>query len=390
MRCRRPQGLLASPPCDDPRPVGRALEELETIRPTRRILPALLLGLVATLAAAGGAAAEPSQVEQQQARAESVLAQIQQIDSELSHAVEAYNLANVKLDRIKSDLERNTRHLGLAKQNLGSAEKRLADRVVSLYTSGQENSTVAVLLGASSLDELLDRIETANRVSDQDATTLGQVIRYRAQVKRERLQLKKARVAQAQIVTTKASQKAAIESQLRQRQSMLAGIRGEIRRIQAAERRRSLAIAASLQGQNFANSASTGVGAAGVTPDGAVVAPPARYGGVVGIAMRYLGVPYRWGGASPSGFDCSGFTMYVYAQVGVSLPHYTGSQWGMGTPVSRDQLEPGDLVFFNGLGHMGIYIGGNNFIHAPHTGDVVKISSMTGWYSSTYVGARRL
>ena len=349
-----------------------------------------MLGLIATLAAAGGAAAEPSQVEQQQARAESVLAQIQQIDSELSHAVEAYNLANVKLDRIKSDLVRNTRHLGLAKQNLGSAEKRLAERVVSLYTSGEENSTVAVLLGASSLDELLDRIETANRVSEQDATTLGQVIRYRAQVKRERLQLKKARVVQAQIVATKASRKAAIESQLQQRQSMLAGIRSEIRRIQAAERRRSLAIAASLQGQNFVNSPSTGVGAAGVTPDGAVVAPPARYGGVVGIAMRYLGVPYRWGGASPSGFDCSGFTMYVFAQVGVSLPHYTGSQWAMGSPVSRDQLQAGDLVFFNGLGHMGIYVGGGNFIHAPHTGDVVKISSMTGWYSSTYVGARRL
>ena len=138
---------------------------------------------------------------------------------------------------------------------------------------------------------------------------------------------------------------------------MLAGIRSEIRRIQAAERRRSLAIAASLQGQTFSSSAS-GLGAAGVTPDGAVVAPPSRYGGVVGIAMRYLGVPYRWGGASPSGFDCSGFTMYVYAQIGVSLPHYTGSQWGMGTPVSRDQLEAGDLVFFNGLGHMGIYVGG--------------------------------
>jgi peptidoglycan DL-endopeptidase CwlO len=347
-----------------------------------------LVGLVAMLAAAGGATAEPSQVEQQQARAQSVLAQIQQIDSDLSHAVEAYNLANVKLDRIQSDLVRNRRHLGLAKTNLGTAEKRLAERVVSLYTSGEENSTIAVLLGASSLDELLDRIETANRVSDQDATTLAQVISYRAQVKRERAQLKKARVAQARVVATKASQKASIERQLAQRQSMLAGIRDEIRRIQAAERRRSRAIAASLRGQTFESS--TGVGAGGVTPDGAVVAPPARYGGVVGIAMRYLGVPYRWGGASPSGFDCSGFIMYVYAQVGVSLPHYTGAQYAMGSPVSRDQLEAGDLVFFNGLGHAGIYVGGGNFIHAPHTGDVVKISSMTGWYASTYVGARRL
>jgi cell wall-associated NlpC family hydrolase len=107
--------------------------------------------------------------------------------------------------------------------------------------------------------------------------------------------------------------------------------------------------------------------------------------------MQYLGVPYVWGGASPSGFDCSGFSMYVYAQLGVSLPHHAASQYGMGTPVSKDQLQAGDLVFFNGLGHMGIYIGGGQFIHAPHTGDVVKISSLSdSWYARTWVGARRL
>ena len=83
--------------------------------------------------------------------------------------------------------------------------------------------------------------------------------------------------------------------------------------------------------------------------------------------------------------------MYVYAQVGVSLPHHAASQYGMGSPVSRDQLAgPGDLVFFNGLGHNGIYIGGGQFIHAPHTGDVVKISSLSdSWYAATYVGASR-
>ena len=356
----------------------------------RRILWAFLLGVVATLAVAGGAAAEPSPEQQRaEARAQDVLAQIQAIDSSLSHAIEAYNLANVKLDRIQKDLVRNRRHLGLAKQNLGSAHQRLADRVVSLYTSGEDNSTVAVLLGSSSLNDLLDRVETANRVSEQDATTLKQVIRYRGQVKRERVQLTRAQVAQAQIVATKAAQRASIQSQLNERESKLAGIRSEIRRIQAAERRRSLAIARQISGQTF-NTSASGFGVAGSTPDGAIVAPPSRYGGVVGIAMRYLGTPYRWGGASPGGFDCSGFTMYVYAQMGVSLPHYTGSQWGMGTPVSRDQLEAGDLVFFNGLGHVGIYVGGGNFIHSPHTGDVVKISSMTGWYDSTYMGARRL
>src|SRR5207248_8021502 len=132
------------------------------------------------------------------------------------------------------------------------------------------------------------------------------------------------------------------------------------------------------------------VGPTASTPDG-TVAPPSQYGGVVGIAMRYLGVPYVWGGASPSGFDCSGLVMYAYAQMGISLPHYTGAQWNVGVPVSRSDLQPGDLVFFDGLGHVGLYIGGGEFIHAPHTGDVVRIDSLSeGWYAATYDGARRI
>jgi cell wall-associated NlpC family hydrolase len=361
------------------------------IRLTRRIAPAFLLGLVACLAAAGGATAEPSSLAQKRAKAHEVMAQVQQIDAQLEHAVEAYNAANEKLDRIEADVARNKRHVVLAKANLGSAQKRLADRVVQLYTSGERSSTVAVLLGATSLDDLLDRIDTANRVSEQDSTTLEQVIAYRAEVKKRAAQLARARAEQAEVVSAKAAQRNSIESQLRERQQMLAGIRSEIRRIQAEEYRRSLAISrqlrAQLPGQGDASSV---IGAVGVTSDGSTVAPPARYGGVVGIAMRYLGVPYRWGGASPSGFDCSGFIMYVFAQIGVSLPHNAAAQYGYGSPVSRDQLEAGDLVFFNGLGHAGIYVGGGNFIHAPHTGDVVKISSITGWYASTWVGARRL
>jgi cell wall-associated NlpC family hydrolase len=104
--------------------------------------------------------------------------------------------------------------------------------------------------------------------------------------------------------------------------------------------------------------------------------------------MKYLGVPYVWGGSTPAGFDCSGLVMYVYAQLGVSLPHFAAAQYGLGSPVSRDQLQPGDLVFFNALDHVGIYIGGGQMIHAPHTGDVVKIAPLSD--GGSYVGARRL
>jgi cell wall-associated NlpC family hydrolase len=307
--------------------------------------------------------------------------------------VEAYNRANVRLDRIKGDIRRNQRDLRVARNNLGVAQTRLAQRVVQLYTSGGDDSTVGVLLGAQSLDDLLERLETANRVSEQDSRTLHEVVAGRNAVKRRAAELAQARRTQAQVVAAKASQRAEIERRLSERQEMLASVRTEIAELQAEERRRQRVLAAQVSARVSAqaDTVESVVGASGITSEGGAVAPPSRYGGVVGIAMRFLGVPYRWGGSSPStGFDCSGFTMYVYQQVGVSLPHYTGAQWAMGSPVSRSQLQPGDLVFFNGLGHMGIYVGGNSFIHAPHTGDVVKISSMTGWYDQTYVGARRL
>jgi cell wall-associated NlpC family hydrolase len=216
------------------------------------------------------------------------------------------------------------------------------------------------------------------------------VKRARAQIAREKAQLAAAHVEQARIVDQRQAQKASIEQQLSQRRALLSSIRTEISRMEAAERARQAQLAAQaharLQTQQ-APSVSGGVsGDVGTT----VAAPPQTHGGVVGIAMQYLGVPYAWGGASPAGFDCSGLVVYVFAQMGVSLPHSSYALWGVGMPVSRDQLQAGDLVFFNGLGHVGIYIGSGQFIHAPHTGDVVKISSMTGWYASTYVGARRV
>lgn len=112
---------------------------------------------------------------------------------------------------------------------------------------------------------------------------------------------------------------------------------------------------------------------------------------LVRIALTYLGVPYRWGGFTPAGFDCSGFVKYLHAKVGISIPHNVAAQYRYGTPVSRDELQPGDLVFFDRLRHNGIYIGHGQFIHASKTGDGVKISNLDdSWYKSRWVGGRRL
>jgi cell wall-associated NlpC family hydrolase len=112
---------------------------------------------------------------------------------------------------------------------------------------------------------------------------------------------------------------------------------------------------------------------------------------IVRYARRLLGVPYSFGGSSPSsGFDCSGFTSFVYAHFGIALPHYSVAQFSLGRRVSRGSLQPGDLVFFDGLGHVGLYIGHEQFIHAPHSGTSVMVESMDGWYASRYDGARRV
>ena len=109
------------------------------------------------------------------------------------------------------------------------------------------------------------------------------------------------------------------------------------------------------------------------------------------FARQLVGVPYAYGGTSPAtGFDCSGFTRFVYAHFGIELPHYSGAQFALGRSVPRRALRAGDLVFFDGVGHVGIYLGQGLFIHAPHTGASVSIEPIDGWYGVRYDGARRI
>jgi cell wall-associated NlpC family hydrolase len=112
----------------------------------------------------------------------------------------------------------------------------------------------------------------------------------------------------------------------------------------------------------------------------------------VQFARNFLGVPYRWGGASPTtGFDCSGFIRFIYARFGHELPHSSYADYDLGVRVARSALRPGDLVFFDGIGHVGMYVGGGRFIHAPHSGTDVQVTSLSDpWYRATYVGARRI
>jgi cell wall-associated NlpC family hydrolase len=350
------------------------------------------VGAAASLFTCGSAFSAPAQIEAKQAEAQQVLDQIREIDSQLDLAVDAYNAATEKLGSIEEEIQATRHRLGIARSANVKAQRRLAQRVVALYQSGGEDTLLEILLGSSSFDEVLGRVDAADRISTEDRRILDDVrearTAYRAQVR----QLGEARREQKRVVADRAARRLDIEQHLAERQQLYNSIRDEIERLEAEERERQARIQAEAErrlSETPVVSSSSFSSAGGPTT---TAVPSSRFGGVVGIAMQFLGIPYQWGGASPStGFDCSGFVMYVYSQVGVSLPHNAAAQYGYGVAVSADQLQPGDLVFFNGLGHNGIYIGGGQFIHSPHTGDVVKISSLyDSWYASTYVGGRRI
>jgi cell wall-associated NlpC family hydrolase len=347
--------------------------------------------------AAVPAFADPS-ISSKKAEAEQVMGQLQQLSDQLERARSQYQAANAQLAAIRHQQDVNRYELRVAKHNLKASQRMIAQRLVALYTSDQQ-STLEVILGAKNLDDLMNRLDNAKSVTSSDASVLGQVNQFRTTINRSAARLKRANAEQSHVVAQRAAAKAQIESKIGEEQHLYHSIQGEIAKLVIAQRAEQLRLQAQaearLRQQQAASSAaraSTVVGISVSTPENdSVVLPPPTHGNVIDYAMSQLGTPYVWGGGAPGGFDCSGLVMWAYAQVGVSLPHSSYAMWNDGVAVPRDQLQPGDIVFFDGLGHVGLYIGGDQFIEAPHTGDVVKISSLdSGWYSATYVGARRI
>jgi cell wall-associated NlpC family hydrolase len=357
----------------------------------------VLAGICIALVAAVPAFADPS-ISSKRAEAQQVMARLGQLTDQRERAQVQYDASTAQLAKIQRSLRENRRELRVAKHNLKASQRMISQRVVALYTSGQE-STLEVILGSQNLDDLITRMDNAKSVTAADTQVLQEVTHFRAVVKRSGEVLRSAHDAQVRVVAQRAAAKREIETKIGQEQQLYSHVKGEIAQLVQAQAARQLAMArearariAAAQQHEAQQNADTIVGVSAVTPESdTIVAPPPTHSGVVGVAMSQLGTPYVWAGAAPGGFDCSGLVMWAYAQVGVALPHSSYAQYGYGVPVSKDQLQPGDLVFFDGLGHVGIYIGGGQFVHAPHTGDVVKISSLgEDWYASTYVGARRI
>lgn len=315
-------------------------------------------------------------VSDKRAEAQRVKAQVDELDTKVEIAAEAYNEANAVHQTLVAEINETEAQLAKTTARIETLQGYLAVRTNSMYRSGP-TGFLEVLFGAEDFEQFAATWDLLREMNEREAANVSELKAARVEAERMKAELAE-REAQAKAVLDQmAANKASIEAQLAERKRMLSGLESEIAAIEAAEAARAAAAARASVSRNSAPRAEKSFPAPTRAPRSEVV----------NIAKRYLGAPYRWGASGPNSFDCSGFTMFVYSQVGVRLPHSSRSQINVGERVSRADLQPGDLVFFGSpIHHVGIYVGGGQYIHSPRTGDVVKISSMN---RSGYAGASR-
>jgi len=240
----------------------------------------VLSGFLASLLAVAAPAFAASPIAAKRAEAEQVFAQVKQLNVSLGVADEKVNLANLQLARVKNDLAVNEYELAVAEHNLARSQKAIAQRLVNLYTSPQ-TSTLEVILGSSSLDDMLTQVDNANKISSLDTQVLSQVYSFKGAVKRHERALVRARAATRRLLAERAAEERAIAAQLAQRRQLLSSIQGEIARLEAEQRARELELARQAQARMMQaqataqqDSAASVVGAFAATPETGAVLPP--------------------------------------------------------------------------------------------------------------------
>jgi cell wall-associated NlpC family hydrolase len=343
---------------------------------------------LASFVAATAPAQTTPQIRKQMSHARAVQAEVERIGVSLESVIQQYDGARLELRAVKASLRSNKAKLRVARANFHAAQLRIMARIYSLYVNGKP-TTLDILAGSKSLSQVIDRAEAEQAMAQQDTELGRETLRFQQAVQTRQHNLTQLRAKRAHAVLTLAARKQQIESTLGRQKQLLASIQSTLQTLQAQEAQRQATLKAAAEARLArTHAAQQGTGGIVSQPIPPVLGTGAGHPQAATIALQYLGVPYVWGGASPSGFDCSGLVTYVYAQLGISLPHYTVSQWNVTEPISMSQLQPGDLVFFNGLGHDGIYIGNGQMVDAPHTGAVVRIESIYGFGSID--GARRV
>jgi len=356
----------------------------------RLLVPALFIFLASMLfCTIAPGLASGATIAQKKTQAAHIAAQVSALNTKMEFAVEAYDAASQKLATVEGQIHRNQQQLSIARYNLLVARQLLTQRIVSMYKQNKA-SVLDVLLSTRSFDNLVTEVNAMRQVGQSDSATVSTIQALKKQVSARRVALLAEGRQAKTLVAQRASTKQQIYSDLQSRQTMLRGVQKQIANMQAA------AAAAAKAAAERAAAAAKAAAAAQAAPQvqsggggggggGGTTSSAGAHGSVVAYAQQELGVPYVWGGASPSGFDCSGLAMWCYAQVGISLPHNAAMQYADITHVAHGSEQPGDLVFFGysagGIHHVGIYVGGGSMIDAPYTGvDVRYDSSFSGDY----------
>jgi peptidoglycan DL-endopeptidase CwlO len=340
------------------------------VRATRALWLSLTLAILISTALTVQSASATS-LSTLQAEAKAAQVRLNQLYAVSEQKIQAYDQVNSRYLKTRTQLRSTQYQLGIARANLTAARAQLAADLTRAYKAGSPDP-IMYLLAARSFNELVDQVAILGRTSNSTRQLVLSIGRYRTQVKTQAALLKR-QVQQLQIQKSQA--KAAADAAQRSVSSAAAYKAHLGRRIQSILD--AQAAAAREAAARAAAAAATGGGSS--PPPGSIPVPPSSSlgGQAVAIAEQYLGVSYVYGGASPSGFDCSGLVMYVYGQLGVSLPHNALAQYNALPHVPLSDLQPGDLVFFYGFGHVAIYVGNGIVIHAPHTGASVEFASMS-------------
>ena len=349
--------------------------------------------------------AQADSIGDAKAQANQAWNQIQADGVRLEAVIEKYNGARFRLEQTMQRIHENQVRLSTARVNLKKARHALNISIINAYKNPQPDP-LQTALEARNFGQVLEQFQLLDRAQTYNASLLTDIRSYQKDVDASQRTLNRERNTRRDAVAELTSLKGQIQSSIAANKRRYNGLKAKVRRLiderkaaevaasrRAAERVRLLQAAATTQPVAVndiggVSSSSTSAGSSDPGVNVPVPAPSSLGQAAVNTALSQLGTPYVWGGSAPGGFDCSGLVSWAYGQNGVSLPHYTGALWASGTHVSESELAPGDLVFYNGLGHVGMYIGGGNFVEAPHTGDVVKVSSMSG--RSGYVGAVRI
>ena len=337
------------------------VQQANHIPRARRVLASILVGtaLMAGIGVPAITSGAPFTVREKKAAIKRLQAKLDVFGHRVEVAAEKYNGAVWKLGNIRSDITKNEGVLRKAIADLHISQRILSERMDALYRH-PDPSLVEVLVSSGSLTDAVGQVDAIQRAGTEDAHVVGNMRTFRDRTVRIGVQLAKDREAAKVEVTNAAAEKSHVEAIMAQRRNVLNNARADLRQAIADEAARQQA-------------AASAAASSGYTPWHGPLPSGAGNAEAVRIAMQYQGVPYVWGGASPSGFDCSGLLSYAYAQIGKSVPHYTFAIWGAFPHVPLDQMEPGDAILLNGLEHVGMYIGNGMMIHAPHTGDVVKV-----------------